>query len=256
MRGLAIAIVCCFALPAHAQPADPGKAAYEEGRRLYDLHKWDAAIAQFKESYRLRHDAASLFNIAQAYRLTGNCVEALAFYREYQQEFPEATNRAKVSKFIAELEPCAKQREPKPQPPKPEPPKPEPPKPEPPRPVATGELTPTVEPAPVDNGRSKRVAALAIGGAGVLAVGTGFVFGHLAATHSDQARNGTGVWDPTIEQAGKRNELIAVILWGVGGAAIVGGTVMYMLGRSQDEPPRVSIVPAHDGASLVWGCDF
>src|SRR5215831_20792767 len=114
MRALAIAILCCTAMPAQAQPADPGQAAYDEGKKLYEQKRWDAAIAQFKESYRLRHDAPSLFNIAQAYRLTGDCVQALVFYRQYKQQFPTATNIDKVDKFIAELEPCAKQREPAP----------------------------------------------------------------------------------------------------------------------------------------------
>src|SRR5262245_2107850 len=128
MRGLTIAIVCSLAVRAYAQApdADPGLAAYEDGRKLYDQKKWAAAIAKFQESYRLRHDAASLFNIAQSYRLTGDCVLAVKFYREYKQEFPEATNLAKVDKFVAELDACAKEREPKPVTPKseatPEPP--------------------------------------------------------------------------------------------------------------------------------------
>ena len=55
---------------AHAQaPNAAADAAYQEGRRLYDLREWDAAIAKFKEAYRLRPDAQSLYNIAQANRL-------------------------------------------------------------------------------------------------------------------------------------------------------------------------------------------
>jgi len=82
-----VMIVCLAVLaprlaaqPAPAPAPDPaGEAAYQEGRRLYDLREWDRAITKFKEAYELRHDAASLFNIAQAYRLKGDCVEALGF---------------------------------------------------------------------------------------------------------------------------------------------------------------------------------
>src|SRR5262245_14326589 len=141
LRAIALWIVG-IAISAHAQPADdPGKAAYEEGRRLYDQKRWTAAIAKFEESYRLRHDAPSLFNIAQAYRLTGDCAHAIVSYRKYKEEFPSAPNLDKVEKFITELEPCAQQQAPV-EPPKPtEPPKPptpnEPPKPppEPPKPA-------------------------------------------------------------------------------------------------------------------------
>jgi tetratricopeptide (TPR) repeat protein len=251
MRALAIAIASSLALAsAHAQPAaDPGQAAYEEGKRLYDKHQWESAIAQFKESYRLRRDAASLFNIAQAYRLTGDCFHAVEFYRQYKQDFPDAANIAKVDKFIAELETCAKEHEPHEQPTTPQPNT---------QPIAPQQqsVQPLPPPPPVDTGHSKRLAGLAIAGTGVVAVATGFYFGHLASADADQVHNGTGVWDPGVESAGKRDDLIAKVLWGVGGAAIVGGTVMYVLGRGGEEAPRVGVVPTRGGASLVWGCGF
>jgi len=112
MRAFVIACLVCGV--AHAQPKDPGEAAYVEGKRLYDIQDWDAAIAKFKESYKLRNDAASLFNIAQAYRLKGDCVQASTFYRTYKRNFPTAANIAAVDKFIAELEPCVKSKGEKP----------------------------------------------------------------------------------------------------------------------------------------------
>jgi tetratricopeptide (TPR) repeat protein len=253
MRRLAILLPTLLALahaPALAQPAaDPGQTAYDEGRRLYEQHRWDAAIAQFKESYRLRHDAPSLFNIAQAYRLTGDCARAVEFYRQYKQEFPTAPNIAKVDKFIVDLEACAKEHAPvEPQPPTPPPPQPPPP----------AVVQPTVAPTPasdVDHGQRRRVTAFAVGGAGVLAVVTGFYFGHLASADADQVKHGSGTWDPSVESAGKRDDLIAKVLWGVGGAAIVGGTVLYLLGE-RGEAPHVAIVPASGGGSVVWACGF
>ena len=55
----ALLAVC---LLAHAASADPAEDAYQEGLRLYDLREWEAAIAKFKETYKLRSDPASLFN--------------------------------------------------------------------------------------------------------------------------------------------------------------------------------------------------
>jgi hypothetical protein len=44
---------------AAAQP-DPAQAAYEERKRLYDLIEWGAAIAKFKEAYRVSTGAGYL----------------------------------------------------------------------------------------------------------------------------------------------------------------------------------------------------
>jgi hypothetical protein len=69
-----------LAVTSTAALADPAEDAYQRGRSHYDLHEWDQAIAEFKEAYRIRSDAASLFNIAQSYRLKGDCAQAACFY--------------------------------------------------------------------------------------------------------------------------------------------------------------------------------
>ena len=96
-----------FGQPASPSPAD---AAFDEGVRLYDLQDWDAAIAKFKEAYRLRAEPRSLFDIAQSYRLKGDCAEAQSFYKTYRRNYPDAPNIDKVDKFIADLEACAKSK--------------------------------------------------------------------------------------------------------------------------------------------------
>src|SRR5262245_34921318 len=98
-----------LAVASRTAHADPGEDAYREGRRLYDLQEWDQAIEKFKLAYKLRADAASLFNIAQAYRLKGDCPQASRTYKAYKRNFPTAPNIANVDKFIEQLEPCANQ---------------------------------------------------------------------------------------------------------------------------------------------------
>jgi len=44
---------------------------YQQGKQSFDLGKWDAAIAEFEEAYKLHADANFLFNLAQAYRRKG-----------------------------------------------------------------------------------------------------------------------------------------------------------------------------------------
>jgi len=94
----------------------------------------------------------------------------------------------------------------------------------------------------------------------VLLLATGFAFGMLAKAKADDVTNGGDLqnpppFDPSVENSGKRYDLFAKISWGVGGAAIVGGAVFYMLGRSAEQP-RVSAVPQRGGAVFAWGLSW
>jgi hypothetical protein len=278
LRSSIAILVLTFATSVAAQPTDAGEAAYREGRRYYDLRDWDKAIASFKEAYRIRSDAASLFNIAQSYRLKGDCVEALGFYRTYKRNFPKATNLDRVDTFIAELEPCAKQRTAAPPPPSDAPPTPTPPPPPPP-PTTTTTAAPTagspspittvaperpppiVEPTPPGRSRGgKRTAGLILGGAGVVIAGSGFVFGALAKSKSDDVTNGGDpnappTFDPEIQDQGRRYDLLAKIAWGAGSAAIVGGVVLYLVAGS-DKEARISVAPTRAGTMVSWSMRF
>jgi len=254
---LLLAIAASVPGTARSQPAPnhPAETAYQEGIRLYDLHEWDQAIAKFKEAYRLRKEPRSLFNIAQAYRLKGDCVEALAFYRTYRRNYPDAPNIKTVNKFIETLEPCASQQASQ-QPHKPAPADAEPPATEPtpptPREDSSQVLAATGAPRDTDLGGSrKRTAGIAIGAAGVAAVATGVYFGLRAHAKADQVEAGSGQWDPSLEDSGERADLIAKILWSTGGAAIAAGGVLLVLGR-RDHAPHVAVVPAAGGGWLVW----
>ena len=171
---LALIAVLTAASVARAQPAASAEADadYKEGRRLYDLRDWDAAIAKFKDAYKLRADAPSLFNIAQANRQKGDCPEALGFYKTYKRNFPKATNLGLVDKLIADMEACVKAAPEKPEPvdtrPEPVDTRPEPvdTRPDEP-PVVTAPTSPT----PSDPGHGKRLAGYVVGGVGVAALG-------------------------------------------------------------------------------------
>lgn len=279
---LAIAMMLA-AGTAMAQPApDQAEQAYREGRRHYDLREWDDAIAQFKIAYRLRSDAASLFNIAQSYRLKGDCVSASSFYKTYRRNFPTAPNLAKVDKFITELEPCAKERSTPPVPPPPGPP------------PSSGTTQPTQEPngtvpvvvgmpgatssqapsgqdptgpgmAPIgpvgpvgpldDPGAHTRRTGLIFLGAGAIVVGAGVVFGVQAMAKSSDVERGSGTWDPRLEDEGKRDQALAIGLVIGGGAAVVAGSVLYYVGLSH-QLSHVSVTPRTGGAEVVWSSAF
>ena len=234
---------------AQSEPADT---AYQEGRRHYDLREWDKAIEKFKEAYKLRPDAASLFNIAQSYRLKGDCVEALGIYKTYKRNYPDAQNIAAVDKFIEELTPCANEQATKPAPAS------EPIKPAQPPPVGA----PLEDTQEDDPGAMKRKVGmgLAIGGAAVVAAGV--VFGVLAMGKANEVTDSGDVdrppeFDPSVQRTGQTFDLVAKISWGVGGAALATGVVLYVLGRNDAGAPQVGIAPARDGGAVVsWRVAF
>jgi hypothetical protein len=88
-----------------------------------------------------------------------------------------------------------------------------------------------------------------------LLVGTGVACGLIARSRASTAESGDGTqpWDPSIESSGKRFDMLAKITWGVGGAAIVAGGVLFMLGKSS-EHVRVSVTP--DGGLVGWASAF
>lgn len=243
MRAPCLALLVALARTAAADPAADAAAANTEGLRLYDLHEWDAAIAKFKEAYRLRPDAPSLFNLAQANRLKGDCAEALAFYRTYRRNYPEQSNLPKVEKFITEMEACAKKPEPVVVAPVIVTPPPEPRQPPPP------------PPPPATPGHGMQLGGAALAGAGAITVAVGGVFAVKASHKADDVTNLTGTWDPALQSEGQRDAHLSVALFAVGSAAIIGGAVLYVLGRPS-EAEHVSVIPRQGGASVAWGIAF
>jgi tetratricopeptide (TPR) repeat protein len=79
------------------------KAFYDSGMAHYNLSEYKEALADFKEAYRIHHDPALLFNIAQCYRQLGEPAAAANFYRAYRRESPDS-NRADVDRLIREMD--------------------------------------------------------------------------------------------------------------------------------------------------------
>src|SRR5205809_1074561 len=117
-------LLCAFfAVAAAATPAladdkadkAKAKALYDEGLKHYNVAEWPEAIKAWKESYFLSRKPLLLFNIGQAYRLSGDCKQAQTFYDSYQREEPNPKNQSELDEAIAI---CQKQGD-KPTPPKP-----------------------------------------------------------------------------------------------------------------------------------------
>jgi tetratricopeptide (TPR) repeat protein len=62
------------------------KELYTEGKRYYDVADYDHAIQVWKDAYVLASAPMLLYNIGQAYRLKGDCTQAMRFYANYERE--------------------------------------------------------------------------------------------------------------------------------------------------------------------------
>jgi hypothetical protein len=93
-------------------------------------------------------------------------------------------------------------------------------------------------------------------GGGIALLATGAGFGLYARARSREVETGAGVWNPGLERSGERAELTSRVLFGLAGAALVGGGVLYYLGRRDDAIAGVAIAPSTQGAILVLRCAF
>ena len=264
--------------PAASPNAAAADAALAEGRRLYDLQEWDKAIAKFKEAYTLRDDAAALFNIAQSYRLKGDCSSALSFYKTFKRKFPNEKAAEKADKFIADMEACAKTQPATTTttppaitttttPEKPVVTVPPPTTVTPPVTTTAPTSTPAAPPLEQpESGRSgMRTASYVLFGVGAAGIVSGVVFGLKAKSKASDAEDpppppndaNAPTWDPSIQSAGRRDNKIAIASFAVGGAAIVGGAVLFVLGgKKSTESSAMTFVPADGGGTMVYAGRF
>lgn len=255
------------------------KALYDEGLRHYNLAEYDAAIAAWKESYLLTKAPLLLFNIGQAFRLSGDCGKATTFYDTYQREEPEPKNKDELEQAIqlcksAAVKPVDKAVTGKPvtEPPTITTTKPAPeattvkpteaPAPAPPpvgAVIGSTDVAHADRPASSDPGSSKRLVGLITGGAGVALGGAGIYFAVAAHSKSSDLDGFTGEWTPVQEskqRVGRRDAKLAWVFGGAGVVAIGVGTALYVMGRGSSESAQVSITPTDGGAQLAWGTQF
>jgi tetratricopeptide (TPR) repeat protein len=76
---------------------------YQKGRADYDVGDYDAAIDSFKKAYQISGGALLIFNVAQAYRLKGDCPRALETYRHFVRLGPGSPLRPEADTHIREL---------------------------------------------------------------------------------------------------------------------------------------------------------
>ena len=99
------------AAPTPEQRADLTPTAREmsnQGLRQYQQGEYDAAIESFVSAFALSNNAGLLFNVAQAYRLKGDCARAKDHYQRYLDAAPETALKPSVARRLTEMDACLK----------------------------------------------------------------------------------------------------------------------------------------------------
>lgn len=249
------------AAPAAASADEPvpekARALAERGRQLHDKGDYANAIAAFKEAYVIAPSTALLFNLAQAYRLQGNCADASLMYRRFLAERPSPEGRALAEGHLATVERCTAKAN---------------------LGLSSGTAIGFVgsdphpaSPAQVlaDTAPTSRATWVVRAGAattiaGTLGASVAVYYGLRARSASRDVEDGfaRGMTWPAlrpIHERGERAERNATIFAIGGGVAIAGGVAMFVLGRRAENRAAVApvaIVPRAGGAELQVGWSF
>jgi tetratricopeptide (TPR) repeat protein len=295
MKRFIIALMCVGGT-AWAQDVDDAtkakvQALDAEGAQHFNLAEYDEAVESYKEAYRLDPEPLFLYDIAQAYRQKPDCTKARTFYKSYLRNAPDASNRDKVEKRIAEMEECirasgaaidtstdttdagaqitagadtTKPDTTKPDTTKPDTTNPDTTKPDTTKPDTHVEHhTGPQRPAPVavvppkkKNGGLKKLAGIVSAGVGVALGATGGYF----SWHAHQIGNDVtalcnvmcdGAAIADLDRQGRNAQTTAVVLDVAGGLAVIAGAGLYLWGTAEGKESPVAVIPSRGGATVV-----
>ena len=231
--GSKLAVLAAVIATAQTAGADPA-ADLKRGIELYKAGKYGDAAALLKQAYEATGKPETLFSLAQAERLAGDCTSAAAHYHKVVELVSDLNVAKLVEQNLALCEP------PKPAEPAP---KSEPAPPPPPPEVITKTVVREV-------GHTDVLAALALTAG---ALGTGAAGGlYLAMQANRDAAGRARTLDDHVELEHRADsDRIAMVAAGAVGLAFIGLAV-YRWTRSDDAPrAEVAIAPSASGAA-VW----
>jgi tetratricopeptide (TPR) repeat protein len=242
---ITIAVLVTIALAARADSASElARQHYREGTKLYDLRRYREAAHEYEAAYEAKDDPALLFNIAQAYRLAGAYEDAIASYRAFLRNAPEAPNRSAVEARIAELQDLlAVQRKQNDVPPQGTMAPREPAKSAPPSPIIA---TATAAVGPSDDERARghklKLAGIGVAAGGLALAAVGATLASLAHQAAEQVGSAPA-FDPSADARGKLDQSLAIAGLAVGGAAIAGGVTLWLVGRHAQRRSSFVVAP-------------
>jgi tetratricopeptide (TPR) repeat protein len=260
--GLAAALLVALApIAAYADrtapTAVPAKARTlaERGRAYHDAGDYAGAITAFTQAYVIAPSPALLFNLAQAYRLQGDCEDAALMYRRYLSTNPSPEGRGLAEMHLAKVERCVHMRSlniPVEAPPG---------RPATPPPRAKLKVAAATDPAPSRRAQLEKDIGigLVLGGSVALAAATYYTVAAHNASNDIEAAYAMGAkWKDIapIDERGKTASSRAKILGAGGVLGIAGGIVTYLIGRHTERIPLAVASTRHGGVELGMSWAF
>jgi len=236
------ALIVLIALAGSAR-ADGGKlqippkarALADRGRAFHAAGDYAHAISAFQEAYALAPNASLLFDLAQAYRLSGDCDDAIWMYRRYLSSNPSDGARDLAEAHVARCEPSPPAAQP--------------------TALAVAEpAAPAVVPRRAEIERETG-GALIVGGGVLLAVAGYFALdAHDASSAvSDRyAKGGKGSEIQAIASRGETSATYATWLGVTGMLTAGGGVALYLHGRRVERESHVGVAATPHSAGVVW----
>jgi tetratricopeptide (TPR) repeat protein len=245
LRAAALAVLLASGT-AVADPQTDANDLFAKGQTKYLAGEYRDAIKLFDDAYQLVHDPVYLFNIAQSYRKLFDCIPASTYFTRFLSEATDVDKkqRATVEQWIRELAPCVAERKaaaaPKPR---------------------VDSNPPPPPPRPHDPGRNYRIAGIAAVGVGAIGLVIGTVYGKRGADLEAELADCKLRCDWTDEReatdrAGHRANVIAAIGWIAGGAALVTGATLYIVGYSKRRGFESLAVSAPTTSSVAVAARF
>ena len=252
---IAVAIAAVPSTAAGDRDTIPQKARAlaEGGRAAHEHGDYPRAIAAFKEAYVIAPAPELLFNLAQAYRLHGNCEDAGLMYRRYLGTDPASERRSLAESHLATVERCVQKRSlniplddsmaylriP-----------------EPPPDLGVIDSPPPRRAAPGRREQNLGVG-FAIGGAGAIMIATYYGFRARSAAQEVERAYAMGAKWKDVARIDARGESAATTakVFGIGGAlAVATGVTLFVVGKRTERAVPISIVPTTTGArvSVTW----
>jgi tetratricopeptide (TPR) repeat protein len=232
----AIALVLLLTATAAADTAvEKARNHFKQGKAFQDAGAFERAAEEYKIAYEADPRPEMLFNIAQAYRLAKLKEQALDYFKQYLDKQPNGAGSDEARKHVVTLTQEIDQEK-----------------------AAAKEPVTVLPPdGPMervsieDHGKGLRYTGLAIGAAGVIAVGLGVKFAFDARGAADDITNHEGPWTKSEESRfdeGERANRNMKITYAIGGALLAGGAVLYYFGNRSREV-RVTTMVTPDGAA-------
>ena len=218
---------------AGAAYADKAGDLMKKGIDQYKTGKYSDAATTLQQAYDLDHKPETLFALAQAQRLAGDCTSAAANYHKVLEQMSDVSTAKLVQQNLALCEKDAPKPEPKPEPvPVAPPPEPQ-------------VITKTV----VKETAKTDVVAASLFGVGMLSLGAAGGL-YLAASSNADAADKASTLDAhnSLSDKAKSEDVGMIVAAGVGVAAI--GYAVFRWTHGSEPKTEVAAVPTNGGGAL------